>query len=694
MRYDKVFVSLKEASELEETEYNSFREKVRRNAQNFIIKKEKSTDGGKDRTFISVSSLSEKAQAEYRKRESKEKNSENSIEEIQEWYVDVDINWYKANYEKNFNEALGKFYIIEKLYNENRLNDKILSSMLDTSDRNARRIIQKYLKALEIIKAKQAEEDIDFSYLKVLALAKKVKLQESFHILNQEMKAFLENGFYEKDFLLNNNPITNLYDDFVKWCDLKGFEQIAHYNTVLRYIKHIRNIDGVGATVLASKGTRAWKNSHMMKRYRDTKALKVLEIVQGDVHTFDCWVSVKRANGSLEAIRPCLVAWIDMRSRALVGWVVTECPDAQIMKQSLIHTIYPKANKELPYGVPKYLLIDNGKEYTAKTLTGRARTERVCFDEDAKGFYRSIGIKDDIRNLPYQPWSKAQVERYFSTVELKFGKRIKSYTGTLSGSRTSSKVERNIKKMLEKGELLSIEEFSEKFENWVVNEFHNKKHRGLIQQGEQTSEPISVFNAADKYIQAPPPLQYAISLLMKGETRVVTNTGVRRTIKGKEIWYTNPELTKYQGKRVEFKYHIEDITKIYVYDENGKFICEAVSYELLHISPKLAEASLIEHIKDQKRQQKETTEVIKNRRKTYEERQIELEEAGKKLVGPELSSEELKTVAFVNDNRFKEDSKIKQKELNIIHKEVKESYKQVAEDYLEKLGGEVLERFG
>ncbi|WP_250278771.1 Mu transposase C-terminal domain-containing protein [[Clostridium] colinum] len=687
-KYDKIYISLEEASELEGMSYHSILMRMQRNPQAYNIKKEQAIQGGKDRTFISVSSLSSKAQALYKKK----MQADVPKEEIKDWYIDIDINWYKANYQKNFNEALERFNIVERLFNEDRLKSKILAEELNVTERNARRVIDKYLNALQIIEQKRQNSDIDFSYLKVLALAKKVKIQENFYILNEEMKAFLENSYYDKDFLLNNNPITNLYDDFVKWCEFKEIEQIPHYNTIRRYILHIREIDGEGATVLASKGTRAWKNSHMMKRFRDTKALKVLEIVQGDVHTFDCWVSVKRANGSIEAIRPCLVAWIDMRSRALVGWVITECPDAQIMKQSLIHTIYPKANKELPYGVPKYLLIDNGKEYTAKTLTGRERTERVCFDEDAKGFYRSIGIKDDIRSLPYQPWSKAQVERYFSTVEMKFGKRIKSYTGTLTGRKTSGKVQKDIKKMLEKGQLLTIEDFAEKFEQWVVTEFHNKKHRGLIRQGEQTSEPISVFNNADKYVQAPPPLQYAISLLMKGETRVVTNTGIRRTIKGKEVWYTNPELTKYQGRRVEFKYHTEDITKVFVYDENGKFICEAISYELLHIAPKLSEDSLIEHIKDQKRQQQQTNETIKNRRKTYEERQLDYEEAGKKLVAPTLSNEELKTVAFVNDNRFKEDTKVKQKELKTTHNDIKESSKEIAEDYLQRLGDEVFDR--
>lgn len=159
---------------------------------------------------------------------------------------------------------------------------------------------------------------------------------------------------------------------------------------------------------------------------------------------------------------------------------------------------------------------------------------------------------------------------------------------------------------------------------------------------------------------------------MKGESRVVTNTGIKRTIKGKEVWYTNPELTKYQGRRVEFKYYTEDITKIFVYDENSKFICEAISYELLHISPKLSEDSLIEHIKDQKRQQ-QANEIIKNRRKTYEERQLDLGQAGKKLLAPTLSNEDLKTVAFVNDNRFKEDTKVKQKELTTTHDDLKKS---------------------
>ena len=81
MKYDKVFVSLEEASDLEQIIYNTMVVKIKRNPQNFIIKKEKAKDGGKDRTFISVSSLSEKAQALYKK---KVQASKKQIEEIKE----------------------------------------------------------------------------------------------------------------------------------------------------------------------------------------------------------------------------------------------------------------------------------------------------------------------------------------------------------------------------------------------------------------------------------------------------------------------------------------------------------------------------------------------------------------------------------------------------------------------------------
>ena len=59
---------------------------------------------------------------------------------------------------------------------------------------------------------------------------------------------------------------------------------------------------------LAAKGDRAWKNKRMVKALRDTRSLQVMEVLLGDEHTFDCWVSYKLPNGKVTAIKPKLVA--------------------------------------------------------------------------------------------------------------------------------------------------------------------------------------------------------------------------------------------------------------------------------------------------------------------------------------------------------------------------------------------------
>ena len=64
-----------------------------------------------------------------------------------------------------------------------------------------------------------------------------------------------------------------------------------------------------------------------------------MEIVQGDEHTFDCWVAYKNPNGKISAIKPKLVAWIDTRSRVIMGDVICKDANSNILKQSLLNMI-------------------------------------------------------------------------------------------------------------------------------------------------------------------------------------------------------------------------------------------------------------------------------------------------------------------------------------------------------------------
>ena len=266
----------------------------------------------------------------------------------------------------------------------------------------------------------------------------------------------------------------------------------------------------------------------------------------------------------------------------------------------------------------------------AQDLRIRERSERVLrehievmrYVEDAATVllgrnearaYQSIGIQEVGRSLPYQPWDKP-IERFFSTVCSKFSKWFESYTGTLTGSKTYAKRQKDIDQMLERGELLTMEEFFEVWTEWKNTKYHTRKHRGLSDAGEKWVTPIEMFENGPRYEKAAPPREYAAMLLMKAATARVTNQGINKF----GTLYTDTELAYYVNQKVNIKWDIDDVTKLYVYDMDGKKICEAVSAELLAFGPHCSQAALEKHLRDQKRNEREVREYLEERVRPYE----------------------------------------------------------------------------
>ena len=184
-------------------------------------------------------------------------------------------------------------------------------------------------------------------------------------------------------------------------------------------------------------------------------------------------------------------------------------------------------------------------------MTGQSRKKRNIdfeFDAETVGFYQSIGIEEVGRSLPYQPWDKP-IERFFSTVCSKFSKWFESYTGTLTGSKTYAKRQKDVDGMLERGELLTMEEFFEAWTKWKNEKYHTREHRGLKDAGEKWITPISLFENGERYEKAAPPREYAAMLLMKADTARVTNQGINKF----GTLYTDYELCHYVGKHVGIK---------------------------------------------------------------------------------------------------------------------------------------------
>lgn len=622
----EVYITLEEAAGFEGIKYNTLIQRMKRNPSAFHTKTQPRPGGGKEQVLVSVSSLSAKARKQH-KAAQKVDGRDVVIDKRTEsapWYTEADLNEFIEGHSKQYYEAIELARKVQSFIDYEGSEKTAYADRyalgLGISTPTLYRYVKAVLEASAWALKLEKEDGQSRDYFRVLALCRKPKEKATFPSLTDEQKAVIENIWFDKSFSANLGTIEMLFEKFEEVAELRGWEDYPSIKTVARYIKHLMASRGAeSARYLAANGSREWKNKKMLKAKRDTTSLEVMEYVVGDEHTFDFWVQVTLPNGKIKAVRPKLVAWMDMKSRAIVGDVACIDANSQTLKESLVKMIYSE-----PGGVPKIIHIDNGKDYTGKTMTGQSRKQRKIdfeFDSETVGFYQSIGVQEVGRSLPYQPWDKP-IERFFKTVCDKFSRWFESYTGTLTGSKTYAKRQKDVDKMLERGELLTMEEFFEVWTEWKETKYHTREHRGLKDAGEKWVTPIDMFENGPRYEKAAPPREYAATLLMKADLALVRNQGIQKF----GTLYTDYELCHYVGKKVGIKWDIDDVTKLYVYDENGRKICEAVSAELLQFGPHCSQAALEKHLRNQKRQEKEMREILDSMTRPFEER---IEEGGR-----------------------------------------------------------------
>lgn len=651
-----VFIPMKEAAELEGVKYGTFAQRVARNPKQYKTKTQPQEGGGKDQVMIAVASLSPKGRKAWRAAQ-KVDGRDVIIErraDTAPWYVEADLNHFIEGHKKAFYEAVELAARVQDFIDYEGPDRTAYAERyalgLGVSLPTLYRYVDNVLKANAWALKLEREDGQNRDYFRALALCRKPKEKATFPSLTDEQRAVIENIWFDRRFASNLGTIEMLYEKFEEIAEGREWESYPSIKTVARYVKHLMDAPGAeSARYLAANGSREWKNKKMLKARRDATSLKVMEYVVGDEHTFDIWVQWTAPNGKIKAVRPKLVAWMDMRSRAIIGDVICVNANGDTLKESLVKMLYSH-----PGGVPRILHIDNGKDYTGQAMTGQSRKKRnieFAFDAETVGFYQSIGIEEVGRSLPYQPWDKP-IERFFSTVCSKFSKWFESYTGTLTGSKTYAKRQKDVDGMLERGELLTMEEFYELWATWKETKYHTREHRGLKDAGEKWTTPIEAFENGDRFEKAAPPREYAAMLLMKADSARVYNYGINKfgTV------YADSELGKYIGQRVGIKWDIDDVTRLYVYDEEGRKICEAVSAELLAFGPHCSQAALEKHLREQKRQERDIREFLEERTRPYE---LRLAEGGRPseavgMIDLTIKAERpQKVIALPNDKEFR-----------------------------------------
>jgi hypothetical protein len=217
------------------------------------------------------------------------------------------------------------------------------------------------------------------------------------------------------------------YDDAVEiWAEEKRNSPIPPVHQVRRWMKiHVSK----PTEVFWRKGAEALKRFYPAQT-RSKAFMEPLECVQGDYHKFDVFVWWP---GHDTPIRPQLMAWSDVYSGKMLAWRLSPTANShtvQLVTGDLIRK----------WGVPKSVLIDNGREFANKAMTGGART-RFRFkikDEDIPGLLPLLGIEIHWAT-PYSGQSKP-IERAFRDLCERIAKHP-AFAGAYTGNRPEAKPE-------------------------------------------------------------------------------------------------------------------------------------------------------------------------------------------------------------------------------------------------------------
>ena len=186
--------------------------------------------------------------------------------------------------------------------------------------------------------------------------------------------------------------------------------------------------------VLLRKGVEALK-AYYPAQTRDKSALAPLEVVNADFHKYDVFVEwpIEPGQDKPYVGRPQMVAFQDVFSGRILAWRVDQTPNRVAVALAAGDMIEA-------WGIPGHVLMDNGREFAAKALTGGAPT-RYRFkvrDTDPPGLFVALGCEIHWAT-PYSGQSKP-IERAFRDLCDSIAKDPR-FDGAWTGNRPDAKPE-------------------------------------------------------------------------------------------------------------------------------------------------------------------------------------------------------------------------------------------------------------
>lgn len=325
---------------------------------------------------------------------------------------------------------------------------------------------------------------------------------------------------------------------------------LPHEKTLRRMLD--RKVDG-RLIIARREGDEALRRT-LPAQERTVKDLHALEAVNIDGHKFD--VFCVWPDGRIG--RPLMVACQDLMSRKMVAHRIDE-------SETALSTRLVFADLFKRYGIPKQCVLDNGRAFASKAITGGAKS-RFRFkirDEEPTGILVALGVQIHWA-MPFRGQSKP-IERGFRDLCDTIAKRPE-FAGAYTGNKPDAKPENYGSRAIPIADFCAIVD--------------REMARHNAEQGRRTEMANGcsfddVFNAS--YATAPigkaTPEQLRLALLAADDRTCGRQDGA---IMYEGNRYYAAELFEYAGKKVSIRFDPDDLhSEIHVYDRTGKFIATA-----------------------------------------------------------------------------------------------------------------------
>lgn len=334
----------------------------------------------------------------------------------------------------------------------------------------------------------------------------------------------------KSDYLRSSRPsFSSAYRRATHVADANGWDYLPEPTVRRRFMATVSR----ETQILARKGVDALKALYPTQT-RDKTALHAMEAVNADFHKFDVFVRWPLMPGEDKPYigRPQMVGFQDIFSGRMLSWRVDQTPNAEAVRVAAGDMLEE-------YGIPDHVLLDNGREFAAKALTGGSPT-RYRFkvrEDDLPGLFTAIGCKIHWAT-PYSGQSKP-IERAFRDMCDAIAKDPR-FDGAYTGNRPDAKPEDYGSRAIDLEEFLAV--LAEGIEE------HNTRtgRRSEVAFGRSFAE---VFDAS--YAQAPikkaTEAQRRLWLMGAEGLRGDSKSGLLRLM-GNEYW--SPWMSQIAGDRV------------------------------------------------------------------------------------------------------------------------------------------------